>query len=89
MQQSSWGKYLSTLVTWSFPICQSNARKLPDQLLPTPPASTCLGCHRGWRGRYTHMAKREGKSHHWIGSKATNRWLPKPRTLDLDCSLRD
>lgn len=41
MQQSSWGKYLSTLVTWSFPICQSNARKLPDQLLPTPPASTC------------------------------------------------
>lgn len=60
MQQSSWGKYLSTLVTWSFPICQSNARKLPDQLLPTPPASTCLGCHRGWRGRYTH-GKEGGK----------------------------
>lgn len=38
MQQSSWGKYLSSLVTWSFPICQSNARKLPDQMLPTPPA---------------------------------------------------
>lgn len=24
-------RYLGTLVTWPFPICQSNIRKLPDQ----------------------------------------------------------
>lgn len=39
-------RYLSTLVTWPFPICQSNIRKLPDQLVSTPPASTCLAMSR-------------------------------------------
>lgn len=85
------GTYRSTLVPWTFPICQSNTRKLPDQRLPTPPASTglptslprylCRFCR--YLGREAWRAVIARRERAIIGLSAGNKQIPNPKPWTL------